>query len=82
MLVLVNNKDWITFNMAIKKEPTRSFSVNFPISLVEEIDQICSAHYTTRTSWLLRAAKEMLLKERVSRTEDLISKLTKEEDVG
>lgn len=63
--------------MARKKEETSTFSVRFPISLVEEIDQVCSSNYITRTSWLIKAAKEKLERERIHNTENLIAKIAK-----
>jgi hypothetical protein len=65
--------------MARKKEEATAFSVRFPVGLVEEIDQVCSANYITRTSWLIKAAKELLERERLNRTEDFLAKLAKEE---
>lgn len=65
--------------MAIKKEDTQAFTVKFPKSLVEEIDQICSAHYITRTSWLFKAAKEFLEKERIAGTEEMLAKIASKE---
>ena len=65
--------------MAIKREETKAFSVKFPISLLEEIDQICASNYTPRTSWLIKAAKTLIEKERVSNTEQLLSKLSDKE---
>ena len=61
------------------KEQTRSFTVTFPQSLVEEIDQICSSDYVSRTSWLLRAAREWLEKERRVSADELISKIAGKE---
>ena len=66
--------------MAIKKEDAQAFTVKFPKSLVEEIDQICAIHYITRTSWLIKAARELLEKERVERTEEIIAKITNKEN--
>jgi len=61
-----------------KEEPARQFSIKFPEHLVEEIDIICSTNYISRTSWLLKAAREMLDKERKQKSEELINKLIKE----
>jgi metal-responsive CopG/Arc/MetJ family transcriptional regulator len=63
--------------MARIKEVTCAFSVRFPVSLTEEIDQLCSSNYITRTSWLIKAAKEKIDRERVNSTEDLIAKIAK-----
>ena len=63
--------------MARVKEETFTFSVRFPVSLVEEVDQVCSSNYITRTSWLIRAAKEKLERERIDSTEHLIAKIAK-----
>jgi metal-responsive CopG/Arc/MetJ family transcriptional regulator len=60
------------------KEEIKSFSINFPKSVVEEIDLICAKEYITRTSWLLRAARELLNKERLKKTEDLIAKMSED----
>lgn len=65
--------------MAIKKEETKAFTVKFPISIVEEIDQICASNYITRTSWLIKAAKQLLEKERMESTEELLAKIAEKE---
>lgn len=65
--------------MAVQKEETKAFTVKFPVSLVEEIDKICASNYFTRTSWLIRAAKNVLEKERVKSTDELLAKLTNAE---
>ena len=65
--------------MAIKREETKSVSVKFPVSLIEEIDQICSANYTPRTSWLIKAARNLIDKERVEGTEQLLTKFADKE---
>ena len=65
--------------MARKKENSHQFSVNFPKSLLEEIDQMCTANYINRTTWLIKAAIEKLEKERSSGVEDLIAKIAKHE---
>ena len=65
--------------MAIKKEETKAFTVKFPISIIEEIDQICASNYITRTSWLIKAAKSLLEKERMDSTEELLAKIADKE---
>ncbi len=60
-------------------EPVKQFSVKFPEQLVEEIDIICSANYISRASWLLKAARELLDKERKQKSEELLHKLIREE---
>ena len=65
--------------MAVQKEETKAFTVKFPISLVEEIDHICASNYVTRTSWLIRAAKNLIEKERMKNTEELLAKLADKE---
>lgn len=65
--------------MAIKKEDTKAFTVKFPQSLVEEIDQICATNYITRTSWLIRAARTVLENERAASTEDIVAKIANKE---
>lgn len=65
--------------MARRKEDSQAFTVKFPKSLVEEIDLICSSQYITRTSWLIRAAKNLLENERMQRSEDLLNKLVEKE---
>jgi metal-responsive CopG/Arc/MetJ family transcriptional regulator len=65
--------------VAIKKEDAKAFTVKFPKSLVEEIDQICAANYITRTSWLIKAARNLLEKERVLSTEDILAKIANKE---
>ena len=66
--------------MAIKKEKLRAISIKLPESLLEEIDQICSATYVSRASWLIRAAKALLENERRTSKEDIIAKITKMEE--
>jgi metal-responsive CopG/Arc/MetJ family transcriptional regulator len=65
--------------VAIKKEDSQAFTVKFPKTLVEEIDQICSTYYITRTSWLIRAARELLEKERAVKTEEILAKIASKE---
>lgn len=65
--------------MAIKKEETKAFTVKFPISIIEEVDQICASNYITRTSWLIKAAKALLEKERMDSTEELLAKIADKE---
>ena len=65
--------------MAIQKEETRAFTVKFPITILEEIDQVCGSTHTTRTSWLIRAAKSFLEKERAENIEKILAKLTDQE---
>lgn len=68
--------------MAIKKEPTKPLTIRFPVSLVEQIDQICAANYINRSSWLIKAAKQLLDKDRTESTEEILARITlKEEDV-
>ena len=65
--------------MTKKKEEKKAFTVKFPISVVEEIDQICDSNYITRTSWLIKASKLLLEKERLESTEALLTKLAEKE---
>lgn len=65
--------------MAVQKEETKAFTVKFPVSLVEEIDRICASNYITRTSWLIKAAKSLIEKERMKNTEELLAKLADKE---
>ena len=65
--------------MSKHKEEFKQFSVKFPKTFVEEIDLICSANYITRTSWLIRAAKLLMEKERIVRTEELLAKMSDNE---
>jgi len=58
-----------------KREPSKQFSVNFPVTLLEEIDTICNANYTTRTAWLLKAAREKLSRERNEKTIKFLEEL-------
>ena len=63
--------------MARKKiENVSAFSVRFPNELIQEIEQICSRNYITKSSWLITAAREKLQRERTKNSEDIISKLT------
>lgn len=66
-------------NMAVQKEETKAFTVKFPVSIVEEIDQICASNYITRTSWLIRAAKSLLEKDRMKNTDELLAKFVDKE---
>ena len=65
--------------MAIKKEKTKAFTVKFPVSIIEEVDQICASNYITRTSWLIKAAKYLLENERIESTEELLAKIREKE---
>lgn len=66
--------------MAKASKPVRKqFSVNLPISLIEEIDTICSATFITRTAWLTKAAQEKLDNDRAEREKRLKEKLKEQE---
>lgn len=65
------------FFVARIKEDTHSFSVRLPVSLTEEIDQLCFSNYITRTSWLIKAAKEKIERERKNNTENIIEKIAR-----
>jgi len=60
------------------KTERKTFSVKFPIDLVDEIDHICAAQYITRTSWLINAAKKVLNETRKAGADELINKLSKD----
>ena len=62
------------------KPPMKQFSVNFPISIIEEIDTICSATYVSRTSWLIKAAQDKLNSIRAENERKLKEKLKEETD--
>ena len=69
--------------MAIKKEDSQAFTVKFPKSIVEEIDQICAANFITRTAWLLKAARNTLESDRIASSEEIIAKIaSKEKEMG
>ena len=61
------------------REDGRQFSVKFPTQLIDEIDTICTANYISRSAWLIKAARELLEKERKSNAEELLQKLGKRE---
>ena len=63
-----------------QREDSRQFSVKFPTHLVDEIDTICTANYISRSAWLIKAARELLEKERKSNAEELLQKLGKQEN--
>ncbi len=62
-----------------KNETSKQFSVQFPIQILEEIDTICALNYISRSSWLIKAARELLEKERKIGSEELLKKLSMEE---
>lgn len=61
----------------MKKETTKSLSVKFPLTILEEIDQLCSSNHITRTSWLIKASKMLLKQERIKSTDELIERIYK-----
>lgn len=63
--------------MAIKKEEMKAFTIKIPKDTLQEIDQICSTNYITRTSWMIKAAKALLDQERIGSSEDLLARLSK-----
>ncbi len=67
--------------MVRKKEETKAFTVKFPKSLVEEIDQICASLYIPRTAWLIKAARFLLEKERITNTEEILAKISEKEKI-
>ncbi len=57
--------------MARKKADLKQFSVSFPKEITDEIDTICASTYVSRSAWLLKAAKEMLEKDRMAKIEKI-----------
>lgn len=57
--------------MARKKADLRQFSVSFPKEITDEIDTICTSVYISRSAWLLKAAKEMLERDRIAKIEKI-----------
>lgn len=72
-------KNYLVQTVVKKKEDRKAFTVKFPMSIIEEIDQICDSNYITRTSWLIKASKMLLEKERLESTESILTKLAKKE---
>lgn len=64
----------------VKKEEAQAFTVKFPKSLLEEIDQICAANYITRTAWLIKVAKQFLEEERIIRKDEILAKIANKEN--
>lgn len=67
--------------MTKRLEEKVAFSIRFPKSLVEEIDQVCDSNYITRTSWLIKAAKNQLENDRLKSTEEILSKIAEKEKI-
>ena len=57
--------------MTIKKGDLKQFSVSFPKEITTEIDTICTSTHISRSAWLLKAAKEMLEKNRREKIEKI-----------
>lgn len=57
--------------MTRKKADLKQFSVSFPKGITDEIDTICTSIYVSRSAWLLKAAKEMLEKDRMAKIEKI-----------
>lgn len=64
--------------MLKSKSPAKQFSIRLPESLLEEIDTICAATYSSRTTWIMKAAQERLDRERLEREKKLQEKLREE----
>ena len=65
--------------MAAKTEEMKAVTVKLPKGMLEEIDQICAANYTTRTSWMIKAARSLLEGERVRTSEEILEKIANKE---
>lgn len=50
-------------------------SILMPVPLLEEIDALCAANFSTRSAWLLQAAKNQLEEERRIKSENLLNNL-------
>lgn len=57
--------------MPRKKGNFKQFSVSFPKEMTDEIDIICSNTYESRSAWLLKAAKEMLERDKIAKIEKI-----------
>ena len=65
--------------MAAKTEEMKAVTVKLPKGMLDEIDQICSSNYTTRTSWMIRAARTLLDNERARTSEEILAKIANKE---
>ena len=54
-----------------KREQSVRFTVNFPKSLVDEMDIICASNFMTKNSWLVQAAKKVLANDRLVKLKEL-----------
>ncbi len=61
-----------------KREESVRFSVNFPKSLLEEINTICAHNFMTKNAWIVQAAKNVLEKSRLEKLKKLKSEITDE----
>ena len=61
-----------------KREASKQFSVTIPLTLIQEIDTICAANFSTRTAWMVKAAREKLENDRALKTQIMIEKMQEE----
>jgi metal-responsive CopG/Arc/MetJ family transcriptional regulator len=54
-----------------KREEAVRFTVSFPKTFLNEIDIICASNFSSRTSWLIQAAKEKLERDRIEKIKKL-----------
>jgi metal-responsive CopG/Arc/MetJ family transcriptional regulator len=54
-------------------------SFKIPKSILEEIDQLCSANYINRTTWFVNAARQTLKQQRNQKMEDILKQIAEME---
>lgn len=59
----------------LRKENTTKVTLSIPIPLLEEIDRLCLASFSSRSTWFLQAAKDKLEREKLEREKNLLNKL-------
>lgn len=52
-----------------------SVSIKIPKSILQEIDQLCSANYISRTTWFVNAARQTLKQQRSQKMEDILKQI-------
>jgi len=61
--------------MSIKQEqPIRRVSLDFPESILDQIDNICRETFITRRKWFIDAANDKLQKDKLNKIDMIVRK--------
>jgi metal-responsive CopG/Arc/MetJ family transcriptional regulator len=60
---------------SVKKEASKKVSISIPVTVLEEIDNLCAVKFLNRSQWFVQAGMEKLEKDRFEKSKALLKRL-------